>query len=508
MNRQEAADAFRVLADQMEHYIPGGPLGNMLRHVKVLGGHWPAPLEIPRVVEDLVPGQVPRGFVCPITQDIMKQPALLIAGSVQVPATYDKEAIEQWLQGSRVDPRSRQRLSADAQLVPNMELYRAIEDWVAAAVQGMEGTAAVAAAGGGGGGGVQQDQQQQQREERPDAADVPRYSALIRPQAWVQGGSPAVAGTGGGGMAAVANPAAAAAGGRGAAVSAAGCTAAIAADDSGYEGGYDVASGGSRVLRHAGVPSPGLPRYPAGADTAENIEAAAEELATRGIEGGVGGGQLGSRATSGALGVLGAAWTSAAGAAVEAAEAAVAGAVGTVGTALGGVWSGGGSGGGGGSGVRGGVSSGRAAVARRQRRREGYMGGVDEEVDDGHWNGRGGGGEGGGCSTSSDAGDGGYSNDDDREGRSSGRQRRELSVGKVFQRRRRAGAAVGVAGGGGGAAAARSGGGGGDVGGVGGVLDHGLCLAWIHVSVSVLLGWWSGSHCVWIHLMVCLVVST
>ena len=45
-------------------------------------------------------------------------------------------------------------------------------------------------------------------------------------------------------------------------------------------------------------------------------------------------------------------------------------------------------------------------------------------------------------------------------------------------------------------------------GGVGGVLDHGLCLAWIHVSVSVLLGWWSGSHCVWIHPMVCLVVST
>ena len=37
-------------------------------------------------------------------------------------------------------------------------------------------------------------------------------------------------------------------------------------------------------------------------------------------------------------------------------------------------------------------------------------------------------------------------------------------------------------------------------GGVGGVLDHALCLAWTHVSVSVLLGlvggWWSGSHCV------------
>ena len=45
-------------------------------------------------------------------------------------------------------------------------------------------------------------------------------------------------------------------------------------------------------------------------------------------------------------------------------------------------------------------------------------------------------------------------------------------------------------------------------GGVGGVLDHGLCLGWIHGSVSVLRGWWSGSHCVWIHPMVCLVVST
>ena len=45
-------------------------------------------------------------------------------------------------------------------------------------------------------------------------------------------------------------------------------------------------------------------------------------------------------------------------------------------------------------------------------------------------------------------------------------------------------------------------------GGVGGVLDHGLCLAWIHVLVSVLLGWWSESHCVWKHPMVCLIVST
>ena len=46
-------------------------------------------------------------------------------------------------------------------------------------------------------------------------------------------------------------------------------------------------------------------------------------------------------------------------------------------------------------------------------------------------------------------------------------------------------------------------------GGVDGVLDHGLCLGWMYVSVSVLRGWWSGSHCVCrVHPTVCLVVST
>ena len=45
-------------------------------------------------------------------------------------------------------------------------------------------------------------------------------------------------------------------------------------------------------------------------------------------------------------------------------------------------------------------------------------------------------------------------------------------------------------------------------GGVGGVLDHGLCVAWTHVSVSVLLELVVWKPLCWIHPMVCLVGST
>jgi hypothetical protein len=46
---------------------------------------------------------VPRGFVCPITQAIMRQPALLLHDATVTPSTYDKEAISQWLAEHRWD---------------------------------------------------------------------------------------------------------------------------------------------------------------------------------------------------------------------------------------------------------------------------------------------------------------------------------------------------------------------------------------------------------------------
>jgi hypothetical protein len=49
--------------------------------------------------------QVPRGFICPLTLDIMTQPALLISSNIAVPSSYEKEAISRWLAESRWDGR-------------------------------------------------------------------------------------------------------------------------------------------------------------------------------------------------------------------------------------------------------------------------------------------------------------------------------------------------------------------------------------------------------------------
>ena len=45
--------------------------------------------------------QVPRGFICPLTLDIMTQPALLISSNIAVPSSYESKAISRWLAESR-----------------------------------------------------------------------------------------------------------------------------------------------------------------------------------------------------------------------------------------------------------------------------------------------------------------------------------------------------------------------------------------------------------------------
>lgn len=64
-------------------------------------GPWPAPLAVPDEVDDLPTADVPRGFICPITQSIMRQPALLLHDATVTPSTYDKEAITHWLSEQR-----------------------------------------------------------------------------------------------------------------------------------------------------------------------------------------------------------------------------------------------------------------------------------------------------------------------------------------------------------------------------------------------------------------------
>lgn len=73
----QAAEALRSLADELEQLgmhplgLVAGRGGQRARGVQVLGQHWPAPLNLPFEAEDVqseLGVEVPRGFICPITQ--------------------------------------------------------------------------------------------------------------------------------------------------------------------------------------------------------------------------------------------------------------------------------------------------------------------------------------------------------------------------------------------------------------------------------------------------------
>jgi hypothetical protein len=95
-------------ATNLTHGIPT-PLLPVLCVIRIrrgpkLGTHWPAPLELDFDIDDVrdeLGIEVPRGFVCPLTLDIMKQPALLLSSNIAVPSSYEKEAITRWLADNR-----------------------------------------------------------------------------------------------------------------------------------------------------------------------------------------------------------------------------------------------------------------------------------------------------------------------------------------------------------------------------------------------------------------------
>ena len=66
----------------------------------------------------------PKHFLCPISQDVMKDPVLTTAFQ-----TYERESIEKWFAlGRRTDPMTGQRLGSTA-LRPNGPLRDAIQEW-------------------------------------------------------------------------------------------------------------------------------------------------------------------------------------------------------------------------------------------------------------------------------------------------------------------------------------------------------------------------------------------
>ena len=82
------------------------------------------PLEPSEIVARLPPGTVPHHFLCPITQDVMADPVKTVDGM-----TYDRPAIERWLQIAQTSPLTGLPLPS-LELTPHGALRAQIEEFV------------------------------------------------------------------------------------------------------------------------------------------------------------------------------------------------------------------------------------------------------------------------------------------------------------------------------------------------------------------------------------------
>jgi serine/threonine protein kinase len=69
--------------------------------------------------------RIPEGFICPITQDIMKEPVMLLDGH-----SYERAAIEAWLSKSDRSPLTNEILKDRTVLLENYALKAAIENFL------------------------------------------------------------------------------------------------------------------------------------------------------------------------------------------------------------------------------------------------------------------------------------------------------------------------------------------------------------------------------------------
>ena len=85
---------------------------------------WPAPLIIPPAIA--ADANAPDALVCPITQCLMTEPALVTSSG----RTYDRGAISRWIAEHGTDPLDRAHRLTLAQLAPNLAVRAFVEDFV------------------------------------------------------------------------------------------------------------------------------------------------------------------------------------------------------------------------------------------------------------------------------------------------------------------------------------------------------------------------------------------
>ena len=78
------------------------------------------------VVAPVTPSRTepPDDYICSITQELMEDPVFIADGH-----TYERRAIERWLEDNDTSPMSREEVSEDMELYPNIALKNMIRDW-------------------------------------------------------------------------------------------------------------------------------------------------------------------------------------------------------------------------------------------------------------------------------------------------------------------------------------------------------------------------------------------
>ena len=87
--------------------------------------HWPPPLAVPDDIDSEQDG-VPASFICRISHEVMKEPALVCVSG----RTYDREQLFTWhANGSEKDPLTQQPFAL-SDVSPNLAVREMIERWL------------------------------------------------------------------------------------------------------------------------------------------------------------------------------------------------------------------------------------------------------------------------------------------------------------------------------------------------------------------------------------------
>ena len=145
--RELVVTAGTIIATAAERLIPRfvrGPSPDELaaaRRAAARRVRWPPPLVHPRNLDE---DAAPRPLVCPITHQLFRNPAVVVATG----RTYERDAARRWIIERGTDPIDRDARVRVSELVPNLAVRRAAEAWARRAVRVDDVIAAAASRSG------------------------------------------------------------------------------------------------------------------------------------------------------------------------------------------------------------------------------------------------------------------------------------------------------------------------------------------------------------------------